>query len=127
MKGSLTNATRDPGVASVAVNSRSLLNHLDTGFQVPLGSTTNVSNRKGSSGTYVSSRPSLDMGERLEELAEDAPVHDYRGRPRRNIRRRTYNEGSSQEDIGSGFSYGTGISGWDRSVTGLTTDDDEGV
>jgi hypothetical protein len=81
--------------------------------------------RKGSTGTHMSSRPSFE--EHLEELVEDSSIPGNRGRPKRNVRRRTYNEGSSQDDLGSGFSHGTGGSVWDRSVTGFTTDDDEGV
>ena len=86
---------------------------------------SDTQSRKGSTGTHMSSRPSFEK--HLEELVEDPSAPGYRGRPKRNVRRRTYNEGSSQDDLGSGFSHGTGGSVWDRSVTGLTTDDDEGV
>jgi hypothetical protein len=96
-----------------------------TPSQAGASSVSDTRSRKGSTGTHMSSRPSFE--EHLEELVEDTSPHDYRGRPKRNIRRRTYNEGSSQDDLGSAFSHGTGGSVWDRSVTGFTTDDDEGV
>jgi hypothetical protein len=83
--------------------------------------------RKGSTGTHMSSRPSFDMDEQLEELVEDGKLRGFRGRPSHGPRRKTYNEGSSQDDMRSSYTYGTSASGWDRSITGLTTDDDEGV
>jgi hypothetical protein len=83
--------------------------------------------RKGSSGTYMSSRPSFDTDDHLEELVEDGQSRGSRGRPGHAARRKTYNAGSSQDDMRSNYTYGTSASGWDRSMTGLTTDDDEGV
>ena len=82
--------------------------------------------RKGSSTTYMSSRPSLDLDEHLEELVDEGWPQGTRARPS-GTRRKTYNEGSSHDDMRSSYTYGTSASGWDRSVTGLTTDDDEGV
>jgi hypothetical protein len=75
----------------------------------------------------MSSRPSFDTDDHLEELVEDGQSRGSRGRPGHSARRKTYNEGSSQDDMRSNYTYGTSASGWDRSMTGLTTDDDEGV
>lgn len=83
--------------------------------------------RNGSSTTHISERPSFDVDEHLEELVEAGRPAGFRGRPNPSTRRKTYNEGSSQDDMRSSYTYGTSASGWDRSLTGLTTDDDDGV